>query len=192
MCGDPCHGPATVTVRSKREIFFIIRFFFVFRLGVQFFLSVSASSFNSVSLLFRLHQHLGQFSLLHILPYFGNAVLQYNFQVVYFVPFVSVLRSSIHFLLLLAFYAAETVPIQLLSGHNNVSVSQSRRFVAVLLFLYVSSFRLWQLVIFSLFIFFFFISNHVISSKHWSGRKQLILFPSNLNAPREILRLDVM
>ena len=52
------------------------------------------------------------------------------------------LRSSIHFLLLLAFYAAETAPIQLLSGHNNVSVSHSRRFVAVLLFLYVSSFRL--------------------------------------------------
>ena len=54
MCGDPCHGPVTVPVRSKREIFFIIRFF-VFRLGVYFFLSVSASSFNSVSLLFRLH-----------------------------------------------------------------------------------------------------------------------------------------
>ena len=52
------------------------------------------------------------------------------------------LRSSIHFLRLLAFYAAETAPIQLFSGHNNVSVSRSRRFVAVLLFLYVPSFRL--------------------------------------------------
>ena len=52
------------------------------------------------------------------------------------------LRSSIHFLRLLAFYAAEAAPIQLFSGHNNVSVSRSRRFVAVLLFLYVPSFRL--------------------------------------------------
>lgn len=98
----------------------------------------------------------------------------------------------IHFLRLLAFYAAETAPIQLFSGHNNECKCQSqlsfcRSFVISLCvkFSFIATCNFFHF-------YPFFISNHVISSKHWSGRKQLILFPSNLNALREILRLDVM